>query len=63
MEGRGKASKLPKKKEEKWDTGDLDEKDAELFKHLPYAKEVGEHSKAKAKRKRTPSCNFRFPYF
>ena len=49
MKGREKANKLPKKKEEKWDTGDLDEKDAELFKHLPYPKEVAEHSKAKTK--------------
>ncbi len=49
MRGKGKASKVPKKTERKWDTGDLDERDAELFKHLPYPKEVAQHSKTQAK--------------
>ncbi len=40
MRGRGKASKVPKKNEKKWDTGDLDDKDAELFKHLPSPGEI-----------------------
>ena len=50
MRGRGKASKFPKKKEEKWDTGDLDDRDQELFKHLPNPEEVSGLTKAEAKR-------------
>lgn len=50
MRGKGRANKVPKKKEKKWDTGDLDDRDEELFKHLPNPEDITELSKAKAKR-------------
>jgi len=46
MRRKGKASK-GKKTEKKWDMGDLNNRDEELFKHLPNPDEIAEVSKAK----------------
>ncbi len=51
MKEKPRGSKVPKRTEEKWGTGDMGDNDAELFKHLPDPKDLVEEGARRTKKK------------